>query len=417
LSFDKVKTLFNRNNSGLLITSIWLFSVLISIPFLTNTDYTRYSASCLQCQLNMSRPVLIYVFLLYAFFIFLPAILLSFLYIYIIVQLRRHNVLMNARTRGISLAVFRAQHHLNSNSDGHIKKSLTENNINHHNPNGNNNSNNNNNNNNNSNSKHLSWVKNNSKNWSSNNLVNENSKRVTSNGDCGNNLNHTMARPALTKPLTSQKNSGGSGEKNGRSCILCSICCLHSGKKYKCRFAVNQVCLDDDDQEDSGFVNNDLNNTLGGGGGNNDNIMSLNNRNNTTQTTFLFPGSKRTQANKHAGKINFTIILSIITLCFFLCQLPMRIFLLWSYYKNYASPELISETASSEQISTDTLFMIDVISNLTTLVYFLHCISNPIIYNLASVKFRKSFVSLTTLRNFKLFKISFRMPAEEVIKI
>ena len=96
-------------------------------------------------------------------------------------------------------------------------------------------------------------------------------------------------------------------------------------------------------------------------------------------------------------KMNFTIFISLITLIFFCCQLPLRIFLTWSYFKSYYSFSMTEES----EIETESelhIYIINMISYGTTLIYFLHCISNPIIYNILSIRFRKAFISLTKFK-------------------
>jgi len=114
--------------------------------------------------------------------------------------------------------------------------------------------------------------------------------------------------------------------------------------------------------------------------------------------------------NLNTSKFNFTIVISFVTLAFFCCQLPCRIFLLWSYLKHYFAPPLIQITENGEEPITvkNDLFYINLISNLSTLIYFLHCISNPIIYNILSIKFRKAFLSMTTFNKTNDCRLSFK---------
>jgi hypothetical protein len=95
------------------------------------------------------------------------------------------------------------------------------------------------------------------------------------------------------------------------------------------------------------------------------------------------------------NKIKTIINISFVTLAFFSCQLPIRVFLLWSYLHNYFTsiePEFITEERFN---------LINIISYLSTFIYFLHCISNPIIYNISSTKFRKAFFNSSLFRNIK----------------
>lgn len=123
---------------------------------------------------------------------------------------------------------------------------------------------------------------------------------------------------------------------------------------------------------------------------------------NSIRTRLSFESSRlrRTShknSNLNTSKFNFTIVISFVTLAFFCCQLPCRIFLFWSYLTHYFAPPPLINSNGEEPIAVkNDLFMINLIANLTKFIYFLHCISNPIIYNLLSIKFRKAFLSMTT---------------------
>jgi len=98
--------------------------------------------------------------------------------------------------------------------------------------------------------------------------------------------------------------------------------------------------------------------------------------------------SYKRKPKKSNKKCKITIIISIITILFYCCQLPVRIFLCWSYFRDYAYRTNIN-------ISQYGLFDLNTnsisrISKAVTLIYFLHCVSNPIIYNLLSSRFRKA---------------------------
>ena len=96
------------------------------------------------------------------------------------------------------------------------------------------------------------------------------------------------------------------------------------------------------------------------------------------------------QITKRKNYLNFIIIVTIV---FFCCQLPVRIFLCWSYLVHHFSP-IILDSNSEIEINESYIFLINLISQITSLVYFLHCISNSIIYNILSVKFRKAFLNI-----------------------
>jgi hypothetical protein len=77
--------------------------------------------------------------------------------------------------------------------------------------------------------------------------------------------------------------------------------------------------------------------------------------------------------------------ISVIAIAFFCCQLPIRIFLCWSYYQNL-------------DLDEENFKLINTLSNLATIIYFLHCISNSIIYNILSTKFRNAFIRIILFR-------------------
>jgi hypothetical protein len=114
-------------------------------------------------------------------------------------------------------------------------------------------------------------------------------------------------------------------------------------------------------------------------------------------------------------KINHTVMISMVALAFFFCQLPLRIFLLWSYNTSANLPPIepfasnqtdsvvdstsvngeMSVLSPTESINQDSIFYINLWGHISTIVYFLHCVSNPIIYNLISIKFRRAFLNLS----------------------
>ena len=101
-------------------------------------------------------------------------------------------------------------------------------------------------------------------------------------------------------------------------------------------------------------------------------------------------------SKSNGRKLSFTIIL---TVTFFCCQLPIRIFICWANWKNTFSPVLIDENKTE---NIESYYHVDLISRSTTLMYYLHCVSNPIIYNIFSFKFRKAF--LFVVKNLFSFK-------------
>ena len=106
------------------------------------------------------------------------------------------------------------------------------------------------------------------------------------------------------------------------------------------------------------------------------------------------------QNTKRKNHLNFIIIVTIV---FFCCQLPVRIFLCWSYLINQFSPIVVNDNNLEIKVDESNIFLINLISQITSLIYFLHCISNSIIYNILSAKFRKAF--LTSIKNILLFRL------------
>ena len=104
---------------------------------------------------------------------------------------------------------------------------------------------------------------------------------------------------------------------------------------------------------------------------------------------------KATPKGNTIGKLKFTIIISTVTIVFFIFQLPVRIFLCWSYLNHYMSIFVWKD----ELIDESNFYIVDLISHMTKLIYFMHCISNPIIYNVVSNKFRKAFIQFLKLKN------------------
>ena len=89
-----------------------------------------------------------------------------------------------------------------------------------------------------------------------------------------------------------------------------------------------------------------------------------------------------------------SITLSLISVIFYCCQLPTRLFLCWSYIND--TMEIDYEISDAKSLESFNLF--NILSHVFALVYFLHCVANPVIYNLLSSKFRKSFMSVFNIR-------------------
>lgn len=91
----------------------------------------------------------------------------------------------------------------------------------------------------------------------------------------------------------------------------------------------------------------------------------------------------------------YTIIISIVAIIFYCGQLPVRIFQSWSYTHYYVHMKTKPETHLLDDLNID---VINFINRVSSLIYYLHCISNPIIYNFLSTKFREGFQSISNSR-------------------
>ena len=100
---------------------------------------------------------------------------------------------------------------------------------------------------------------------------------------------------------------------------------------------------------------------------------------------------KISQLRAFNNRKRFTITILFMTIAFFCCQLPIRIFILWSF--SYQLKQNSDNPVQSE-INYE---LINIISFIARLIYFLHGISNPLIYNISSSKFRRAFLSLFCL--------------------
>lgn len=104
---------------------------------------------------------------------------------------------------------------------------------------------------------------------------------------------------------------------------------------------------------------------------------------------------------KKRRRFKNAIMVTLIGWAFFCCQLPLRTFLLWSYSTHHASPTYLSimnESSSSTAsvvTAADNHRAIDLLSNIASTFYFLHCVSNSIIYNIMSTKFRRAFFDIS----------------------
>jgi hypothetical protein len=101
---------------------------------------------------------------------------------------------------------------------------------------------------------------------------------------------------------------------------------------------------------------------------------------------------KLSQLRAFKNRKRFTITILFMTIAFFCCQLPIRIFILWSF--SYQLRQISNDVNGHPEINYE---LINMISFIARLIYFLHGISNPLIYNISSSKFRRAFLSLFCL--------------------
>ena len=101
----------------------------------------------------------------------------------------------------------------------------------------------------------------------------------------------------------------------------------------------------------------------------------------------MYAPSQNCVKKKIESKLKHTINISILSVIFYCFQLPARLILCWSYLND--TVELKYESSNSQSLS-----LFDFLLHLVILVYYLHCVSNPFIYNMLSSKFRKSFLKL-----------------------
>lgn len=103
------------------------------------------------------------------------------------------------------------------------------------------------------------------------------------------------------------------------------------------------------------------------------------------------------EMSSYKSKIRIILKTSLKGFAFFCCHMPVKIFLFWSYINHYINPISLNEQDSSNDLK---IKIADFLSNAATLIYFLHCISNPIIYNFSSIKFRNTLLRIiVSLRN------------------
>jgi preprotein translocase subunit YajC len=86
----------------------------------------------------------------------------------------------------------------------------------------------------------------------------------------------------------------------------------------------------------------------------------------------------------YKAKMRLILITYLKAFLFFSLHLPIKIFIFWSYINFYIYPVDLNEI---DQNNDSKIQLTNLLSNIATLIYFLHCISNPIIYNFSSTRF------------------------------
>ena len=98
--------------------------------------------------------------------------------------------------------------------------------------------------------------------------------------------------------------------------------------------------------------------------------------------------------SQNCGRMNIepktrsTIAISIVSVLFYCFQLPARLILCWLCLNGTMKTDY--EKNKTQSLNDSDLFKY--LLHTVILIYYLHCVSNPIIYNLLPSKFRKSFL-------------------------
>jgi hypothetical protein len=127
---------------------------------------------------------------------------------------------------------------------------------------------------------------------------------------------------------------------------------------------------------------------------------SSNNRNNrSTQVNQLLETSNGSNINNLETsysnmkfKFQMTKTICFVTLAFFFCQLPIKLFLLFNLFFE-------SNTIKPDHLSFKIINTIFLVSKL---LFYLHGISNPIIYNVMSKSFKNSFGKVIVCQCYKI---------------
>lgn len=324
----KVKLLFTEKNTKRSLFFIWVLSVCISIPFLFMAEYTKNPD---QCQLNMSYAHLIYVLSLNFVFIFVPTIVLGFLYVYIIVKLKNHYKQFVLSEENYANSGFRVN-------------------------------------------------------------TNRNYSTAYKSARHSSTSSQERASQATRQPIDNSKAEkytviNYEVKPAKKLCIFCNSSTKKLEKHRKIVFKryESQSSYHEAEKRESNKIVEDSNR-----------LSPVRREKSLKKESSINRKSTLASPTKaYNEKLKFTIVNSMVTLAFFCCLLPAKIFLFWSYILHYFFPVPMHDDTV---VRDDDLYTINLISYCTSLIYFFHCISNPIIYNISSAKFRSAFFGLGKLK-------------------
>jgi hypothetical protein len=100
----------------------------------------------------------------------------------------------------------------------------------------------------------------------------------------------------------------------------------------------------------------------------------------------------------NSGRKTLSCIVLTLVISFYVCQLPTRLFMLWSLnHKKHRASLVITQNAEAMDLfkrSAENLSILNTLSNLARFMYFLHGILNPIVHFVSSSAFRQAFLSV-----------------------
>lgn len=119
---------------------------------------------------------------------------------------------------------------------------------------------------------------------------------------------------------------------------------------------------------------------------------SMNKRNTTREAITAVKNSsgpmEKCSFRQKSKLYHSTMIIIFVASSFFFGQIPIRVFMLWSALWSSANPVY--------NLSESAVLKLNLIDNLTTMIFFIHCLLNPVIYNLVSDRFRRAFIEMIT---------------------